>query len=247
MPLTCAQIVTLSCQIAKCPGYTAQAGQMLNAILRELAEDYDFDIMKVTNFTVVTGTTLVNNGAGPYNLPENYLRASPEEVNYIFNGEPYVLVQFDMPRWRALFQGPGIQDLPRQFATDFSTVQTLGNPQAYLWPPPNGAYNILWPYFMQHADIATPETSVTVPWMPSTTYLYTRLAGELMKITDDDRTEQYLGDGTDKKRGLAADILEKYLISKDDKEGYAQQVKLDRNAFKNPNWNSLQNTKQIGW
>ena len=247
MPLSCSAIVTLACQIAKTPGMTSQAGMLLNAILQELAESYDFDVQKNASLVVTTGTTLVNNGAGPYNLPADYLRASPDEVNYIVNGEPYVLVQFDMARWRALFQGPGIQDFPRQFATDFSTVKNLGFPQAYLWPPPNGAYAVTWPYFAAHTDITTPQTSATIPWFPSSSYLYTRLAGELMKISDDSRCMEYLGDGTDKKKGMAADILYKYLVLKDDSLGYAKQVKLDRNTFRNPNWGSLRNTKQVGW
>ena len=38
MAQTAAQICTLARQIAKCPGYTSQSGQLLNVILEELAQ-----------------------------------------------------------------------------------------------------------------------------------------------------------------------------------------------------------------
>lgn len=247
MALTNAQIIALALQIAKTPGYTSQAGQIYNAVLEELAESYDFDIQKVTSFSLITGTLTTFNGAGPFNLPQDYLRASIEEVNYTFEGQPYILTQYDMARWRREFQGSGNQDFPRSFATDFSTVKSLGNPQLYFYPPPNGAFTVLIPYFAKHAYIVTPETDANPPWFPSSTYLYTRVAGELMKIADDARAMEYLGDGTDKKKGMAADILTKYLIMKDDTEGYAKTVKLDGNRFGKSNWNNLPNTKLIGW
>lgn len=232
------EIINLACQIAKAPGYTLQAGQMMNALLRQLAENYNFDIQKVTNFSITTGTTTINNGAGPYNLPAGYLRHAINEVNYIFNGEPYVLQQIPIAQWRALFQGPGIQNLPEEFATDFSTVETLGNPQTYLWPPPNAAYVIQWPYYQQHQDIQSPESSTAIPWMPDRIYLYTKLAFELMKITDDTRLKDFYT--------LNKDILNKYLEMKDDVVGYAKQVKLDGRYFR-PNFALLPDTKLIGW
>jgi len=246
MALTNAQIVSLALQIAKCPGFGSQAGMLYNSILDDLAESYDFDIQKVTTFSVLSNSVPTNFGAGPYNLPADYLRASPGEVNFIYNGQPYILTQYDIARWRAEFQGAGIQDYPRKFATDFSTVETLGFPQAYLWPPPNGAYNILWPYFKKHDFITNPQSdTLTPPWFPMSTYLIRRLAGELMALTNDDRMELFLSDKEGS--GGAGDMLRKYLELKDDPEGYARQVKLDPNNFNGANFANLPNTKQIGW
>jgi hypothetical protein len=236
MALTCAQIVTLACQIAKCPGMTSQAGMMLNGILSDLARNYDFDIMKDESFTVTTGTGVVA-PQGPYPLPVDYLRASPNEVNFLINGEPFILVQFSLAKFRAQFTGPGITSYPSFFATDMSTITSLGYPVAYLWPPVSGAYVIQWPYFKAHTDIATPETSSVVPWFPSSVYLYTAVAGELMKITDDERQTATVQ--------LAEHELKKYLMLKDDKEGYAIQVQLDPNNFKSTL--NVSPTKQTVW
>lgn len=241
MPITYGtyqEIITLACQIAKVPGMTVQAGQMMNSILRQLSENYNFDIQKVTNFSITTGTTFVNNGAGPYNLPTGYLRNAINEQNYVFNGQPYILQQIPISTWRSYFQSAGIQNLPLQFATDFSTVQTLGFPQTYLWPPPNGAYVIQWPYYQQHVDVQSPESSTAIPWMPDRIYLYTKLAFELMKIANDDRLKEFYE--------VNKDILTKYLEMKDDVVGYSKQVKLDGRYFKGNYW-SLPNTKLIGW
>ena len=57
MPLTAAQIVTLATQVAKCPSYTSQAGQFLNAILQDLAQTYDFEtVVKTYSFNFVLST-----------------------------------------------------------------------------------------------------------------------------------------------------------------------------------------------
>jgi hypothetical protein len=245
MALTNAQIVTLALQISKTPGMASQAGMLYNAILEELAESFDYDIQKVTSFSILSKSISTNFGAGPYNLPSNYLRASPGEVNFVYNGQPYILTQYDMARWREQFQGAGIQDYPRKFATDFSTVETLGFPQAYLWPPPNGAYNILWPYFKTHTYIVNPQTDTNAPWFPMSTYLIRRLAGEMMMIANDDRAATFLSDKEGS--GGAGDLMRRYLEMKDDKEGFAQQVKLDPNNFSSANFANLPNTKIVGW
>ena len=48
MALQAQQIVALATQIAKVPGYTLQAGQMLNMILADLAETYDLEVARKT-------------------------------------------------------------------------------------------------------------------------------------------------------------------------------------------------------
>jgi hypothetical protein len=240
MALTCAQICERARNIAKCPGFTVQSGQYLNSVLQSLAESYDFDVNKVGDFTVTTGTGVVA-PQGPYTLPTNYLRACPREVNFLINGEPFILTQFDMATFRAQFTGPGITNYPSFFATDFSTVQSLGYPVAYLWPPVSGAYVITWPYFKAHEDITSPETSTTVPWFPNSEYLYTAVAGELMGETDDERASAY----NDPDNGKAAKILRHYLQMKDDRLGYSQRVQLDPNNFRSTL--NTAPTKQTVW
>lgn len=240
MSLTYAQIISLACTAAKCPGYTSQAGQICNAVLAQLAQQHDFDIQKVTSFSITTnGTT--NNGAGPYNLPTDYLRHAEEEVNFPVNNVPFILQQIPIAQWRSLYLNGNGGAIPVNFATDFSTVQSLGYPQAYIYPAPNTAYVIQWPYFKQHAFIATPETSGAVPWFPDAVYLYTKVAYELMKLTDDDRARAFKED--------AVDILRKYIELKDDTEGYAFKIQMG-GCFRG-NYNSLPDTKAlnggIGW
>lgn len=236
MPLTCAEIVTNAVQIAKTPGMRVQAGQFLNAVLQALAEQYDFDIMKVGDFSITTGSGVVA-PQGPYTLPDDYLRACPQEVNFLINGQPFILTQFDMAKFRQQFTGPGITSYPSFFATDFSTVQSLGYPTAYLWPPVSGAYVITWPYFRQHTDIVAPEDSDEIPWFPYSAYLYTAVAGELMKISDDERWASYFK--------VCQEMLRKYLEMKDDRLGYAQTIKLDPNNFRSTL--NVKATKQTVW
>ena len=240
MSLTYAQIISLATLAAKCPGYTSQAGMICNAVLAQLAQQHDFDIQKVTSFSVtLNGTT--NNGAGPYNLPTDYLRHSENEINFSVNNVPFILFQIPIAQWRSLFlEGTG-GAIPVNFATDFSTVQTLGFPQAYIYPAPNTAYVVQWPYFKAHAFVATPETSNAVPWFPDALYLYTKIAYELMKITDDERAREFKED--------ARDILQKYIDLKDDTEGYAFKIQMGQ-CFRG-NFGSLPNAKSlnggIGW
>ena len=91
-------------------------------------------------------------------------------------------------------------------------------------------------------DITTPETSSTVPWFPNQSYLITRLAGELMRATDDTRMADYLGDGPEGAGG----ILTRYLKMRDDKQDRVQTVKLDRGRF-GRGTNNLPMSKFIGW
>lgn len=240
--LTSAQICSLAREIAKCPGYTTQSGQMLNAILLELSQNYDFDLIKANyQFSFNTGGV---SGSGPYPLPANWYRGIDEAIYYTIDGVPYPMVNITYTEYQNLVQQPGFQSYPSFYATDMSQTP----PVMWVWPPASGAYPVSADYFKQSPTITTPETSTDIPWFPVPNYLYTRLAGELMKITNDDRVAGFLGSEDPKldTEGSAASILRRYLKMKDDMGGKVHEVKLDRRRF-GRNFSRLPNTKTIGW
>lgn len=236
MTMTAAQIVSNACQVARVPGYTSQAGILLNSILSELCQNYNFEAArKLYQFTFNNG---VSNGQGPYPLPADYLRAAKDEVFYSISGVPYVMISIDLAEYDRLVQTAGFSGYPNNFATDLSVSPV----NLYVWPPASGGYPVNLRYYSQMPDIATPETSSAVPWFLNDNYLCTRLAGELMKLSDDERKDAYLGDGPTGAQG----ILLRYLKLKDDDEGRVKTVDLDRRRF-GKNWSSLPNTKTVGW
>ena len=253
MALTAAQICSLARSDAKCPGYTTQSGELLNVVLQELAQTYQWDYARGTanfnfNPSAITNATLYPNiqpGGGPYALPADFLRMWDEKDNIWFlNGVPYPMIPCDLSEYDNFVQQSNIQAYPYIFATDVSqqAVTLLGSPQLVVWPPASGSYPCMVRYVKQMPDITTPETSSTVPWFPNTQYLRTRLAGELMKITDDDRYAAFLGDGPSGAQG----ILDRYLKLSGDKSNRATMVKLDRRLF-STQWSKLPNTKSVGW
>ena len=70
----------------------------------------------------------------------------------------------------------------------------------------------------------------------------TRLAGELMKITDDARAPQFL----DLSPTGAQGILKRFLNLQADDQGRAKTVTLDRRRFGTP-YSNVPDTKLIGW
>lgn len=232
MALQAQQIVTLATQIAGVPGFTSQAGQLLNVILSDLCQTYDFDVAKKT------ATLTLGSDFGPYALPSDYLRAKNGDVFYTYNSTPYSLVPIDYAEFDMFVKQQGLNSMPAYFATDMSQAP----PNLYVWPPASGTFPLTVRYFAQMPDITTPETSTSVPWFPNQDYLVTRLAGEVMKIADDDRAGGYLGDGA----GGAQGILRRYLNLKDDKSTRTEFVKLDRRRFGN-RFDSVKNTKTIGF
>jgi hypothetical protein len=252
MPLQAQQICTLALQISNTPGWTSQAGQLLNAILQDLAQDYDFSQnLKTINFTFDTSTVYQNNnpGAGPNILPADYLRAKNRENIYYILGVRYVLIIVDQWEFDALVQTAGWTSYP-QFGYADLALQTPfdGQKGLMVWPPASGAYPIQIRYHAQPLDIVNPATSAVVPWFPNQNYLITRLAGELMKIADDERAQNFLGSDDEGKDapGSAAQILRRFMKMKDDPEGRVRRVDLDRRFF-GSSFRSLPNTKIIGW
>lgn len=253
MALSYQQIITLACQIAKCPRYTSQAGQLIAAILDELIEDYDFDIARgSTNFnfdTAATGPLGYAPGSGPNLMPADFLRVrndNPEADDsgafYMISGVPYPMTAVVQTEFDAFVQQAGLNSFPRWYYIDLSTDPA----GMYVWPPPSGAYPVTVRYQRKMPTPAEPESSAEIPWFPNTNYLITRTAGELMRITNDNRAEAFLGDSDDRTPLGAGVILRKYLKMKDDPTGKVKRVTLDPARFR-PNFNRLPNTKQIGW
>lgn len=261
--LTSAQIIAIACQDARVPGLATQsngtAGQKLIAILSELCETYDWEATKVSfngnlNPAVQdTGNPNIIAGQGPTALPAGYLRMIKDTFVYYFSGIPYPLIPWDDPEFDATVQQVGVASLPRAYITDLSNPT---NPVFFISPPTNGAYPYAGRCHVRMPDIGSntvaatgwnsgaqpPEASAVVPWFPNTTYLTTRLTGELMRTTGDRRTKEFLGknrDGTG-----AQDILDRILQMKDDRESRAQTIKLDRRRF-GSSFRNLPDTKNL--
>jgi len=215
MALTSQQLISLALQTVNVPKFTLQAGQLLNMILSDLCQNYSLAAALGSGTVVTSGAV----GSGPYNLPADYLRMAGNEVRYSINQVPYVMVNIDLAEFDALIQQIGDVNFPELFATDPSQVP----PVIFLWPPPNGALTINIRYYRQMPDIASPESSTAVPWFPNSDYLLTRLTGELMRMTGNERSIVYL-EG-------AKSTLREYLILQADDEGRAKTVKLDRRRF----------------
>ena len=243
MALQAQQIVSLACQIAKCPGYTSQAGQFLNNLLQSLAQNYDFDVIRKSfqfNFnTTATGNGYVA-GCGPNPMPNDFLRAHKKGAFYMISGVPYTMIGYEQNEFDQFVQQAGNQAYPYAFYIDVaSTPMNL-----YCWVPAAGAYPATGRYNPQVPDITTPETSTTIPWFPNTDFLINATSSALMGITNDDRRQP----------GGAFSIeqldlqLAKYLKMKDDPESAGtKRVTLDRRFFGGSMWSRLPNTKQIGW
>lgn len=211
MSLTSAQIISRACTIAKVPGYAVQAGIYLNMLLASLCQEYDFDYIKETQ------TISLTNAPG-YNLNSDHLRT--KEVYYSVNGNPFYLFQIPIETYHSLFSGPGVSNYPNKYAVDVSTT-----PHTLLfYPPPSISQNVTVKYFPQMPDITTPETSSAVPWFTNQEYLIRKVAANLMLETDDARQPLF--------EMQAEKMLEKILTMLDDKEGFAETIKLSRERFR---------------
>src|SRR6516165_6529246 len=190
MALTAAQIINLSCQIANVPGFTTQALQLLNAILQELLQDYDFlTIRKSFNFNFNTAASGLGYapGSGPNPMPTDFLRLHRTGAFYQIFQVPYTLIGVTQQEFDTFVQQPGLQSFPYLAYVDVAT-QPAG---LFVWPPASGTYDATVRYNPQMPDITD---TTQVPWFPNSAYLYTRVAGELMKLTNDDRQSAFLSD-----------------------------------------------------
>ena len=233
--LTTAQLITLACQDARKigsngTGFSPVAGQKLNLILNELAFLYDLPLNVFPTTVALTGIPAgpsgwhgVMPGIGPYALPSNYLRMEQDEVIYNYQGAPQKMVNVDLSDIDFLGLYTLTTNYPSIFATDInSTLQPLGFPALYVWPPPSGAITLDLRYYGLQPDIVTPETSAAMtPAFPFQNYLLARLTSELLK--PDPRWKEFRAD--------ADMLLNAYLKNVDDSEGRAMVCKMDPRFF----------------
>jgi hypothetical protein len=209
--LTAQQIVTYALQIAKAPGYTTQAGDLLNGRLASLARRFDFDVLlKTTTFSLPAGVQ-------QYSLPADYIRA--HELWYYIGGLPQTMRQVSLPDYDHMNVGNVAMAYPTMYASDPSTTPVT----LYLYPMPNVSIAYTLRYWSQPPDIPSPATSSVVPWFPDSDYLLTALAGDMMRLTDDTRQMQYAAEADAK--------LQAFLKMQGDRENHAQVVKLG-NSFR---------------
>jgi hypothetical protein len=253
VPLTAAQICAKGAEIAKGPNFLTQAGEYLNSILSDLCQDHDFEVAAKTyyfNFNpgliALIGQSIF--GSGPYPLPNDFLRfkdGDPNAAIWFLQGVPYPMIPCDLSEFDMQVQQSGIQSYPYIIATDVSPSDAVqqGLPAGaagafYVYSPPSGTYPAQLRYQAQMTDIATPESSATIPWFPNQGYLLKKVASYVAMLTSDDR-QQALSSEAD-------DILRTYKIMKDNKTNRAQSVRLDRRMFGNT-FTTLKNTKTVGW
>ena len=237
MGLQAQQICSLARQAAKCPGFTSQSGQFLNSCLQDLCMNWDTDAgMGTATYTTSTTNT----------LPADYLRTrvvdGKDDIFYTISGVPYPLIQVTQAEMDWFVTTPGFQDFPRFYSTNLSVSPAT----LTLWPPPSGQFPVTHRYQRKMPDIATPETSTTVPWFPNTQILIRWTAGLLMGLTGDTREPEYSGDDEERYPLGALTLLKKYLRNASDREGAVKTVGLDRRRF-GRNFDRLKNTKNIGW
>lgn len=215
MAMTSAQIIAHALRIAKAPGWSVAAGQILNAILSDLCRTYDFEIARKL-FTFNLSPSL---GSGPYPLPSDWLRGKDKSIFYVIDGTPYNMINISLEEYDQQSQVSGLSGYPEVYTTDMSQTP----PVMYVWQPAGGAYPMTCRYYSQMPDIASPETSAVAPWFQHTGYLIKELAGRLMDETDDSRAPQFMMQ--------AESMLRAFLKMKDDPEGRVKQVTLDRRSF----------------
>lgn len=232
MPLTAAQIVTTACDVAKCPGFITQGGQYLNIVLKDLWLHHDLKVCRVTQYINVSA-----NSNGPFNLESDYARTY--DMFYSQNNLPYFLHPVSMEEYDAEFKDPSISNYPYEYATDLSSqAQTLSGTAGYLYiyPQSSGLIQLTHRYMVKQPEIATPESSSTVPWFEDQDYLIKATARRLFDITSDDRAEKFDAD--------LERMLRTHLIMEGDEQAVVHQVRLDPRRFHTAR--SLKPTKITG-
>ena len=249
MPLSCSQLIALAVQKANAPGFVSQAGQELNLLLEHLAQTYDFASSQgwwAGTFGQGIGgdvnSASVVAGSGPYQVPVDFLRMDLNDFFWVNQGINYFPTPLDISEFDQLVQQPGFTSYSTAYAIDVSTTPY----GLYVWPAPSGAYPVYGRYHRRPLDVATPQTSSTVPWFPSQAALLQGLSSIMMGYSGDSRQQQWWGDDMGNPPSSFTGLLKAYKAREGNMETRAARVTLDRRHF-GPRWNSLPPTKQIPW
>jgi hypothetical protein len=217
MALTAAQIVARACTIAHCPGFTQQGGQYLNLALNDLCLHRNLKMLRqVESITVSSGSN------GPFSLPANYLRTY--DLFFTVNNFPYFLFPISQKDYDKLFKDPSIANYPYCYATDLTGQQTQAPTQLFIFPQTTSSLAMTHRYMINMPDIATPESSATVPWFPDQDYLIQATALRLMGEIDDERAKMW-----EKK---CEDMLRTHLIMEGDEQEVVHDIGLDPRRFR---------------
>ena len=230
--MTAQQMIAVETKATGTTGFAQEAGIILNAMLQELAQDYDIAVNLFTTTLVVSGSGL-NQGMGPYNLPANYLRMAVDELTYQIDQIPYLMTQITLAQMDIQINVVGAADFPNRFATDVSVSNPV--PFLYVYPPPSQSITLQMRYYGTRPDIVSPEVSSTTPWFPCQAYLRARLRGELYNMKGAaEKAAVYLGMNVPASMASpisAPAILRHWLQLQGDKEMTGSQVVLDRRYF----------------
>lgn len=214
---TATEICNLARTIAKVPGYTAFSGQCLNLALRDLCLHFDLKQNRVV------ATIIASTGSnGPFALEADYLRTY--DLFYQVNGMPFFLHPISPSDYDREFKDPSVANYPYEFMTLLANQSTQTPGQLFIYPQSTTQLSLTHRYMIYHADIASPESSSTVPWFMDQDYLVHATACRLMKISDDAREPKFRAD--------AMEMLRAHLIVGDgDEQQVVHQVKLDPRQF----------------
>jgi hypothetical protein len=214
------QIVSLACQICKCPGFSQLGGTFLNMTLEDLWLHRDLKMNRVTEFIPVQA-----NNFGPFTLPLNYLRTY--DLFFEQNNLPYFLNPISTEEYDQEFKDPSIANYPYEFMTilvdETTAIAQNSAGQLFIYPQSSGAITLTHRYMVKQPDIASPETSAVIPWFPDQDYLIHATATRLMKITDDTRYERFIAEGEK--------MLRIHLIMEGDEQQVVKSVRLDPRRF----------------
>jgi hypothetical protein len=217
MPLSASQIVADACSIAKCPGYLALGGRSLNLVLNDLVLHRNLKI------NLISSTIIVNPASnGPFTLEANYLRTY--DLFYLVSGEPFFLNPCSLKELDQEPQAAGLSNYPYEWATDLSPNAAGLQGNLYVYPQSNSGVTLTHRYYLEQADIATPEASAVIPWFPDQDYLLNATAVRLMRITDDDRQGKFEAD--------CERMLELHLMTEGDEQQVVKEVALDPRRFR---------------
>ncbi len=256
MPLTAAQICTLARENARCPGFTSQSGQLLNSILSDLCQTYNFSVARKTLAFTFNTSQINSQGQAYQNLPSDYLRGIRNGSYYTISGVPYPMISVDfVEEYNMLIEQSGLSNFPVFYATDMSLTGNSNSatgsggsavPVMLFWQVPSGAYPANVYYYAAMPEITTPESSASVPWFPNQNYLIRELSGRLCQLTDDERADAFLSADEERNPQGSAVMLRRFLQMEGDKGTRVATVQLDRRRF-GTSFDRLKNTKTIGW